>query len=260
MTFPEIEAVLGEPLPDAASEAYGEWWMKREDVSNEPQAAWLEAGFGVSAVSLGRSAVSPGRVEFVRGLHRWAGVYVGSGEFGNLPVDERLRQLALGYLQSAKVLCIRLGEEPSELNWPRAAVVCFCYRHAVELFLKACILHREPLEKCNHDISKLREQYFRLYPHQEFYFQTPYNISYEDVEELLGGRLEIEDFERKHDQLYRYLSDKQGRSPKGLHQFAPGMWLSMIVAFESNLVRIWDLIRKLDGSAEADAPTDRPRE
>src|SRR5262249_48157885 len=155
-----------------------------------------EVGFGVCFV-----APTARQVGFARGLHKWPGVVISSREFGKLPVDERLRQLALGYLQSAKALCIGLGENPSELNWPRAAVVCFCYRHAVELFLKSCIWHRKPVEKCNHDISNLQKQYFRLYPHQEFDFQTLYDISLEDTEELLrqldpGSRIDIEDFER----------------------------------------------------------------
>src|SRR5262249_47330299 len=160
--------------------------------------------------------------------------------------DERLRQLALGYAQSAKILCIGLGEEPSGLTWPRASVVCFCYCHAVELFLKSCILHRGPVEKCDHDISKLQKQYCCLYPQQEFDFQTPYGISFEDLQELWGGGLNIEAFERKPDQIYRYLSDKQGLSPKGIYCFGLGAWLSMIERLQEDIVRIWDNIRKQD--------------
>jgi hypothetical protein len=190
---------------------------------------------------------------FVRGLQRWPGIDVDSTEFGRLPVDERLRQLALGYVQSAKILCIGLGENPSELTWPRASVVCFCYRHAVELFLKSCILHRRPIEKCDHDISKLRKQYLRLYPDQEFNFNTAYDVSIEDVENFLEnlGEFDIEEFERKHDQVYRYLSDKQGSSPKSRHVFAPGSWLAMIEDLEHNIIRIWDQIRKMDRDPES---------
>lgn len=258
LTFREIEDILGDALPDLAYNSSARWWTGEPDASDAPQSCvWLEAGFGVSAVA--HQSATSGWVEFVRGIHRWPGVGVDSWEFGHLPVDERLRQLSLGYLRSARKLCIGLGEDPSELTWPTAAVVCFCYRHAVELFLKSCILHREPVEKCDHDISKLQKQYCRLYPQEEFDFQTPYDISLEDVEELLGGRADIEAFERKHDQVYRYLSDKQGRSPKGGHMFAPGSWLSMIERLEDDMVRIWDNIRKQDGSAEPDAAADRGR-
>ena len=148
------------------------------------------------------------------------------------------------------MLCNKLGENPSELAWPRAAVVCFCFRHAVELFLKSCILYREPrIVKCSHDIRELKDQYFRLYPHREFDFQTLYDLNVKDVEELLSGRAEREDFESKHDQVYRYLSDKQFRSPKGMNNFALGCWLWMIERLEADIERIWDNIRELDDSA-----------
>ena len=55
---------------------------------------------------------------------------------------------------------------------------------------------------------------------------------------------DIEAFERKHDQVYRYLSDKQGRSPKGNYSFGPGAWLSMIERLEEDMIHIWDNIGK----------------
>jgi hypothetical protein len=166
-----------------------------------------------------------------------------------LPAAERLRQLASAYLDSGRLLCVHLGEHPDDLTWPRGAVVCFCYRHAVELFVKSCILHREPIEKCDHSISSLRRQYFRLYPGKEFYFRTLYDISLQDVEELLGGKLDVEDFERKEDQVYRYFGGKQGRSPKGGHMFGPGNWLSMLDQLELDINGIWDRIRESESGA-----------
>jgi hypothetical protein len=240
LPFAQIEELIGGPLPAEASEY--DWWSIGESGPNTPQSrAWVEAGFGLAAI-FGLQDKS-GRFLFVRGVYRWPGVRVESWEFGHLPAAERLRQLAIAYLESGKLLCIHLGENPGELTWPRGAVVCFCYRHAVELFLKACILYREPVEKCDHNISSLRRQYLRLYPGQEFYFRTPYDISLQEVEELLGGRAEIEDFERKEDQVYRYFSDKQGRSPKSGHMFAPGAWLSILEQLEYDINRLWERIR-----------------
>jgi hypothetical protein len=195
--------------------------------------------------------------EEMRREYLWPTVMVDSWQFGKLPVDQRLRQLAIGYSESAKRLCRQLGEQSETLTWPLAAAVCFCYRHAVELFLKSCILHRVPeIERCTHDISSLRDQYFRLYPYKEFEFQTPYDLNLEDIEALLGGRADREDFETKHDQVYRYLSDKQGRSPKGSYNFAPGVWLSMIERLEDDINRVWENIRELDGKAEPGAAAD----
>lgn len=252
MTFAEIEAVLGEPLPDSASEF--DWWMS-SDAPNELQATWLETGFGIGSFA-SRTTTFPGRIEFARGLQTWPTITVDSLGFGQQPVDERYRELALGYAQSARVLCNRLGEEPGDLTWPRASVVCFCYRHAVELLLKSCILHREPVEKCGHNISNLRKQYLRLYPQPVFELAIPYCVRLEDIDELFGEEFGVEDFEKKPDQVYRYFSDKQGRTPKLGHVFAPGKWLSMVEQLENDIARIWDNIRQLESGVEPDEATD----
>jgi hypothetical protein len=241
LPFAQIEELIGSPLPAEASEY--DWWRVDGNGSPTPQSrAWVNAGFGIGCIAgLGDKA---GWVSLVRGLQRWPGVGVASTEFGQLPVAERLRQLAIGYLESGKLLCTHLGENPAELTWPRGSVVCFCYRHAIELFVKACILHREPIAKCDHNISNLRKQYFKLYPEAKFAFQTLYDISVEDLEELFGRPVvDIEEFEKKEDQVYRYFSDKQGRSPKGQHMFGPGAWLSMLDQLERDINRIWKLIR-----------------
>jgi hypothetical protein len=182
--------------------------------------------------------------------------------FGQQPVDSRLRGLALGYVQSAKLLSIFLGENPHELCSPRASVACFCYRHAVGLFLKSCILHRLPaIEKCSHDIGGLRKEHLRLYPGPEFYFETPYDINFDDLDELSGVQVAlVEDFDRKPDQVFRHLSDKQGRSPRGLYVFGPGDWVSLCERLESDINRVWARIREVDGACEPRAAADGGRD
>jgi hypothetical protein len=249
LPFSRIEELIDGPLPVEASQ-YGWWSLGAGDPPTPQSRAWVEAGFGLGVV-VGLPPDKSGSVQFVRGLHRWPTVLVESWEFGRLPVAERLRQLAIGYLESGKLLCVQLGENPVELTWPRAAVVCFCYRHAVELFLKSCILRCEPIEKCDHNISSLRKQYFRIYPGRDFFFQTMYDISIDDLEELFGRPVaNIEDFEKKEDQVYRYFSDKHGRSPKAMHTFGPGAWLSMIEHLECEMRRIWEHIRALDSKGQ----------
>ncbi len=252
LTFEEIEAILGHTLPDEAYTSCG-WWTNEADSTTPQSGAWLDAGFGVDAVA--HQSGTSGWVGFVQGLQRWPRLAVDSKEFAQKGVDERLRELALGYVQSAKLLCVSLGERPNELSWPRASVACFCYRHAIELFLKSCILHRMPtIERCSHDISTLRKEFLRMYTHADFYFETPYDISLDDLDELFGVQVAlVEDFERKPDQVFRYLSDKKGRSPRGLYFFAPGSWLSLCERLEADINRIWVKISDLDRSAEATA-------
>ncbi len=50
LSFPEVEVIIGAPLPRSAHE-YREWWANQSDTSNRPQAhSWLTAGFVVDAV------------------------------------------------------------------------------------------------------------------------------------------------------------------------------------------------------------------
>jgi hypothetical protein len=251
LTFIEIEHILGSALPALAYDSTARWWTRESADSDEPHSsAWLNAGFGIGAVA--HKSPTSGWVDFVRGIDRWPGLSVDSAAFGQKPVDKRLRELAVGYIQSAKLLSVFLGEHPDTLSWPRASVACFCYRHAVELFLKSCILHRLPeIEKCSHDVSVLRREYLRLYPGEEFYFETPYDISLDDLDKFFGVQVAlVENFERKHDQVFRYLSDKKGRSPQGLYSFGPGGWVSLCERLESDINRVWAKISELDGGAD----------
>jgi hypothetical protein len=102
-------------------------------------------------------------------------------------------------------------------------------KRIISSFFSVSILHRlNVIEKCSHDIGVLRKEYIRLYPGRDFHFETPYDISLDDLDELFGVQVAIvEDFERKQDQVFRYLSDKQGRSPLGLYVCSPGGWVSL---------------------------------
>ena len=58
LTFPEIEAIVGEALPSTAR--FPSWW--RNDDRKMHSRAWLTAGWRVDGLGSGRS-----QVEFVRG-------------------------------------------------------------------------------------------------------------------------------------------------------------------------------------------------
>jgi hypothetical protein len=175
---------------------------------------------------------------------RWPEVVVTSYQFGQLPIHERLRQMAHGYIASSRSLTVELGENPERLDWPRASAACFCFHHSIELFLKACILFKCPNENIGyHSLPKLTDRYYELFPFDKFFaFQAPWIDSPREIAHSLGGDIDIEDFEEKNDQVFRYLSDKEGRSPKARHGFAPGVWLSMMEHFEETMRRVWDNI------------------
>jgi hypothetical protein len=143
---------------------------------------------------------------------KWPNVRVVSEPFGRTAAPERLRQMSIGYLKSAQALCCDLGEHPEQLDWPRASVTYFCVYHAVELFLKACILLRAPPgEKLHHSVSKLQSRYRELYPEikEAFHIETPWDINRE-------GLVIVEDYEHHADQVYRYMSGKSQASPRSI--------------------------------------------
>lgn len=64
LSFEEIEAIIGAPLPPSAYN-HREWWSNQSDISNRPQAkSWIEAGFKVDAV---QQHARSGTVRFVKG-------------------------------------------------------------------------------------------------------------------------------------------------------------------------------------------------
>jgi hypothetical protein len=128
---------------------------------------------------------------------QWPAVWVKSEPFGKHAVPERLRHMAIAYLKSAQTLCRDLGEHPEHLDWPRACVPYFCVYHAVEVFLKACILLRAPGDKLHHNVSKLQHRYCELYPEirEGFHLETPWDIGLENM------GIDIEDYEHHTDQV-----------------------------------------------------------
>jgi hypothetical protein len=172
----------------------------------------------------------------------WPGVRVDSTEFRSLPAHGRLLNLSHGYLKSAISLCNELGAQPERLDWPRASVVYFCIHHAAELFLKACILLRAPPgEKLHHDIARLQDRYCELYPDLKdaFHIETPWDVGLECAEKAFAAKLDMEDFEYKPDQVYRYMTGKDGSTPRGINSFAPGTCLLLCCRLESDFNRVW---------------------
>jgi hypothetical protein len=147
--------------------------------------------------------------------------------------------MSTGYLKSAQALCFDLGEHPEHLDWPRASVAYFCVYHAVELFLKACILLREPKEKLHHNVGKLQDRYCEIYAEikDTAHIETPWDLN-------LEGWVEVEEWEHHTDQVYRYMSGKNATSPRSIHSFSPGMCLSLCERLEGEMEVVWKAVRE----------------
>jgi hypothetical protein len=167
---------------------------------------------------------------------------VDSAAFCSLAAPERLHGLSIAYLNSAICLCRNFEERPDILDWPGASVIYFCLHHSIELFLKACVLVRSPGEKFNHhDIDKLQDRYCELYPDlkSEFHIESPWDIGLASAAELFEVALNIQDFEHKLDQVYRYMAGKGGASTNAIHMFCQATCLLMAERFQNDFARIW---------------------
>lgn len=172
--------------------------------------------------------------------------YVESHNFSTLSRHERLYELAIAYLQSARCLCADMLSVQASLTWPRASVALYCLTHVIELFLKAAILARSPKgEKMHHDISRLMRRYRELYPDPGFYFHTPWNMDIRNVAKAFGGEVIVSDIDLKPDQLYRYFSNKDDALPEGIHSFGPAVWLIKASQIEDDWTRIWAKVREV---------------
>lgn len=184
-------------------------------------------------------------------MYKWPSVWIDSVPFGKAVVPERFHQMSIGFLNSAQALCYDLGENPEKLDWPRASATYFCIYHAIELFLKGCILLRAPAgEKLHHSVSKLQDRYCELYPEikASFHIETPWDISLNSISEAFGVDINVEDFEHNTDQVYRYMSGKNKESPRSIHVFSPGGCLILCERLEMEMGRVWGAVHQIVSS------------
>ena len=170
---------------------------------------------------------------------RWPRVIIESAVFNQEPICERLFALALAYLNTSASLCQVIGENPERQTWPDASVAYFCLHHATELFLKACILSRCSSEKLHHDVSQLKKRYRELFPGAACDFHSPWTISSDDLDRLLGTRV-FEGVDRIPDQKYRYGAGRDLKPSQSISSFAPGHILNYVDYLRTRWRLIWD--------------------
>jgi HEPN domain-containing protein len=167
---------------------------------------------------------------------RWPLRGVVTEEFAALPEDERMYQMALGNIQSAKSLCIELGEHPERLSWPRGSVVYYLSHLAVELFLKACLL-RKGRRFATHEISELQDAFAEVFPGRKG-IQTMWDINIVELAEL-GPEPGDRRIRAREDEKFRYFADRQGNPPRGEGSFAPAVLIPAIERLEKDFVDVW---------------------
>src|SRR5207249_3867426 len=84
---------------------------------------------------------------------RWPGLSIDSDSFKALAPHQRLFELSLAFVRSARTLCENLATSHEPIAWPSASVCYYCLHISTELFLKAVLFRLgEPPKKLAHDV------------------------------------------------------------------------------------------------------------
>lgn len=158
------------------------------------------------------------------------------------------------YLHAAAGLCIVLAEFPSELSYPRGAVVLSLTFHGIELFFKAAILEKAPTHqfggKAGHDLELLGKKYEKLYPGTQFTFDIPFRTEEIDladtdpsvIEELKIKKIAEHKRTTPTDQLYRYPRGTGGKQWSDIYAFEPKLFTADMARVRRDVNRLKELI------------------
>lgn len=120
--------------------------------------------------------------------------------------------LSKAYSEAAELLCNALVEDQFTRQYQSTRVVLHLCRHAAELFFKGAIAHASKLPPPqHHDLGKLNKEYETHFPLEEHAIHLPFSEQVLDLQPgLFPGSLK--EFQRTHDQRYRYITDKTGNA------------------------------------------------
>jgi hypothetical protein len=173
---------------------------------------------------------------------RWPGILVDSSSFNLLPTAEKFYRQAMAYLQAAVILCEVAGDAGSSLQWSQGAVCYYCLNIATELFLKACIQESKyKTTDSTHKISDLIVSYREILPQSEFHFVTFWEMSWAEIEKVLGVKL-VAKVDHHPDQLFRYGADQSGKGSAGIQFFSPDTFHGYLRYLKPIWERAWNKV------------------
>lgn len=102
LTFAEIEALTGKPLPASARAARG-WWSNRDGQGTLQARAWIEAGYNVTDIDLDGERVTFRKIEHVYTIRRKGGQVI----WDRHAIKALRLQMGLNQVQFAEELGVR---------------------------------------------------------------------------------------------------------------------------------------------------------
>jgi len=153
-----------------------------------------------------------------------------------LPVAKRQTAYAEAYRRAAETICSEMMQDAGAYTWPTASVVLMLSAHAVEIFLKGAIHHRDPTAHFgSHDIAYLEREYRSRFPEASFELDVLFKVeAFGATEEELK---ELKSMVPPPSILYRY-PVKKGREYEAALGFAPESMLLALQALQADFRRI----------------------
>ncbi|WP_157412683.1 hypothetical protein [Acidovorax sp. Root217] len=170
-------------------------------------------------------------------------------EGGSTSVSQQFFDYSIAYLNAAKVLNARALE--IEIKWADATVVLWNACHAVELFLKATILLKEPSIKHSklqdHNIARLAQRHRLLYDQKRFHWEIPFMVTTESMIGANGYSIKLSEEDRKRIEgripfsiEHRYPVDREGKPWDGLQGMSPAGFAQALDRLHNDFNRIWN--------------------
>ena len=141
--------------------------------------------------------------------------------------------LSDAYAEGALVLCNALATDDYARQFTNSRVILHLCRHAAELFLKGAIGAKTGSVPSNtHRLDRLYKRYSSLYPLEKHHIDLPFpSGAVESDDSLFPGSLE--EYQRTHDQRFRYPTDNHGNAFTEKESFNVAAYQSKVEAFRS---------------------------
>ena len=153
----------------------------------------------------------------------------------DIPI-EYMKQ-ALSHLEAAESLNTLMCEGTWPANFYRGRAVLWLAFHAVELFLKGCLLKLDPNAKVGgHSLANLTKKLKKLAP--DVTFDPPF--SNEPLPPYPGLVEKAEREERRIHEVLRYPTDTEGKPWPGAHGFSAPLFKGTLAAIRKDTEALYD--------------------
>lgn len=160
-------------------------------------------------------------------------------EFSAAEAPERLRSLAIAYLDASEKLCQEMVDGAWPPSFERGQPVLWLAFHATELFLKACLSPLGPNQLNNpHSLTELLLAFGAKYP--AIPFEPPFGCEPMPADPELM-ELALKGDAALHQQL-RYPIDRRGQPWPGVRAFTPPLFLFSLQRLRQDFERISALV------------------